>query len=73
MNLNEIDVNELVLQLATALFTVLDGERDHDIRGMTGCNDEDVAQIIEARKVAKEISWEKKFVPLNLATPNKHH
>lgn len=69
INLNKIDVNELVLKLSNALFNVLDGEEYHDIKNMTGCCDKDVQQIIEARKIAREIAFEKKFVPLDLNAP----
>lgn len=66
INLNTIDVNELVLKLSNALFNAFDSNDYYDIKHQTGCTDEEVAQIIEARKIAKAISFEKKFIPLDL-------
>lgn len=71
INLNAIDVNELVLKLSTALFNALNGKADDEFQGTTKFTDEEAEEIIEARKIAREIAFEKKFIPLNLDVPKR--
>lgn len=69
INLNTIDVNELVLKLSNALFNVLDCEAMRDIECAVECNEDDLENIFQMRKIAREIVQEKKFIPLNLDVP----
>lgn len=71
INLNTIDLNELVLKLSNALFNVLNGKADDEFEGTTKFTDEEAKEIIEVRKIAKEIAFEKKFIPLNLDAPKR--
>lgn len=43
------------IRFATALYDVLDGIQDHDIRSMTGLPDVDCERIAKARADAREM------------------
>lgn len=65
VNLNTTDVNELVLKLSNALFNVLDCEAMRDIECAVECSEDDLENIFQMRKIAREIAFEKKFIPLD--------
>lgn len=55
LNLNTVDLESTVKELAFALANYMDGVKDHEVQTNTGLENADCVRIVKARKLSEEV------------------